>query len=721
MPTQIDVSLSVTKLIEESPNVIRDAIFGAVLADEDISDAVREAAEGGMFIAANRFYNYGVSSVTQRVPLGKMHIGYVNPATVEFILKGIHGEDVLATSADLLPIEPVSLALAHIQLNYGFDNTTNIVSNPPFVASGVVTYDSVSDIDFLTQSYVITYLDGSTPVTETVQENVKIEEEWVQVEYHLISDDTKTLFWNYDTHIPFFDPRYQERLSAGVLKDIGTPYFPIVTLKRNGVHRDIAEDTVAAPVFRESEYMLRQLGMDMTHMIDNLKENPHAASVDDAFVMLCLDIRTKKQESIQYLYEFARHQLSTAKVTRGIWQEWRLHYEEPFRRQETYPGPRNTIRIDDDEAKYSISFAYAESSVQTGLIDVLIPDPADKTLTVTVPVSKIGECSSTYIPGIAPTENTGKHRRIIDAGAPPGLAIRKQLTMISEGDATDSYTEITLFGLVHTSHIMRGKVFSRGLSETEAADYDGGFFIPLNYELSLSMAPLVRNLVLYDSVTLVINAIQRTHLEWYETALFRDILIIAIIVIAVITQQPALGKLITAVAATATVTAALTVILKFVLVSYIEGLIVSKALRAVAKRLGTFGAIIAAVVIAAVTGRLTGVSMGRVLLNVSNAVMQGIKAGVDVEVEQLIKDMDALGELEETREAELKAAQALLDTKDYDLMAVVRSNQYDMIHESPESFLSRTMMDSPADIIVDEIELFTDYSMELPELGAALN
>ena len=189
----------------------------------------------------------------------------------------------------------------------------------------------------------------------------------------------------------------------------------------------------------------------------------------------------------------------------------------------------------------------------------------------------------------------GTYRKFINADLPMIEVPNKydydnpDNTLAVDYQLTDVLVQrITVAGLSQTVRVYQAADHIISLS----SDENEVILLPLNKELLDKMRPLDANTLAYHSLKVVMHAYQVTYVKWYQTMLFKFVMIIIIVVITIFTGYG--ETLFTQLAAAAA--AGVTALAVFIAQTVIYSLMLSAAFKFVAKELGAEFAMILAMV-----------------------------------------------------------------------------------------------------------------------------
>jgi hypothetical protein len=297
----------------------------------------------------------------------------------------------------------------------------------------------------------------------------------------------------------------------------------------------------------------------------------------------------------------------------------------------------------------------------------------------------------------------------------------------------NNWKSLTLYGLLHQNFIYNGK--SVDISGTQAINdtEESGFIIPMHEDIFKSMTLKDATQMATASCYIVLNCYQVVKKKWYQTGLFSVIMIIVIIVITILTWGAGTGPAAAAYSAigTAVGLTGTAAIIAGMAISMIAAMVLSKILGAVAKaafgdKVGAIVGAIATVVVMVVGMNMAGgANLGTALsqltspsnlLQLTNAVGQGVSQYVGYEAQDIIKQTNDMLESYNAKEADVQDAYKALGTSDLasfdptQLTDTGRSHTY----EPASSFLNRTLMTGSdiAELTTSLISEFTSLTLD---------
>lgn len=225
----------------------------------------------------------------------------------------------------------------------------------------------------------------------------------------------------------------------------------------------------------------------------------------------------------------------------------------------------------------------------------------------------------------------------------PAMKILWQIT-------EDTYRVMTVYGLTHYNYIYGGKAVVITSTQALEDDEESGFFVPLHYPTMTELGIVDYTQMSTANAHILFNCYTVTKQRWYERGIFKILLVIAIIVIAVIAFPGAFaagggilgGNLAVGAALGLTGTAAL---VAGVVANYIASIIISELLKVVGTALfgEKWGAIFSAIAGFALGAAISGVSMfsAEGIMGLANAVANGYSGWVQGDIAERMEDLEA--------------------------------------------------------------------------------
>lgn len=311
--------------------------------------------------------------------------------------------------------------------------------------------------------------------------------------------------------------------------------------------------------------------------------------------------------------------------------------------------------------------------------------------------------------------NIGDDTNLIYQNESDTLIIQKQ---INESE----YEEITVVNLKHINYIYKNHNEITSL-EMSANEDNFGFLIPLQYNLVKENRSLFgRNDLIDESMVMVFNCYERRKLKWYETGIFKFIMIVIAVIVIVWTGGAA--------SIAASLTSAFTSIQGLIMLAgqLLVGYAVKEGLAWAVEELGIEWAAALAVVIAILavyTGNfgLADDALGLATSDGLLSIVSGISANLTVvsssKIEDLQKEMESISSYIQKEEDALKELEdELYEVGLLSIDDILNREHIDFMNEKPEDFYNRTIHAGNVGTLVYEIiPNYVESKITLPELN----
>lgn len=528
------------------------------------------------------------------------------------------------------------------------------------------------------------------------------------------------------------------------------PYIPLRLKNKALDHPDYAS------MYDDCKQMYRKAtkGKRIDDVLATIEDNENVDDIDYATIMYGVSLNVKENAARMYLYEFF-NQWYEFDSNSGAMAQYLLDvaaYEQALQDLEAYeatdwentpyysrPSPpvvpsrpsmsQKCLRIktnaDNRTDKFDIRTYWnqIDKQLQVGTYTWVDPDTA-----ATRP-AKINECMLKKGTTISYQVRDGYTQS--GTGDNATQVVRYKTVTIPSIDiykqtGEDSYTVITVYGLLHKNVIYEGESVKIKASEALDDDDPSGFIIPLHHPTVMALG--IKNYTQLSTacVHILFNSYEVVTTKWYEKGIFKIILVILVLVIAVIVFPGAFaggggllgGNLAIGTAAGLTGTAALVV---GVVANYLAAMVISQVISTVSTQLfgEKWGALVSALL-----GFALGFVMGgmqfdmKQLFNLTNALANGYAGYMQGETAEMYADA---AEDREKYEKEMERIQKLIDDlyagNDlyFDPLSLTdtaygnEQSEGSYIPETADQFIQRTMLNG-TDLLEISQSLIYDHS-----------
>lgn len=519
----------------------------------------------------------------------------------------------------------------------------------------------------------------------------------------------------------------------------GPQYLPIIPIRVNNQFISDTSPTVLYPLAKKA--MKRVIGANFDDIEASIADNANLGDIDYAYAMFGVSLNTKENSCRKYIYKFFKailddpnlvstgdynqylSDLQAAEDSVTAWNIWRDSASpgvEPVKLP--YPTvPLNKIRISSSgsHVNYHIEVLWNTivETVGTGLI---------------MPTAKAGDVWIT----VAKDYSGTKYARMTDYATKLvdlfSWTYDSHHTTINWQETDNTWRKLVITGLVHRNYIY-GDQYVLITAAGALTDLDeSGFIIPLNEDLYRSMGMKDKTQMATASCFLVFNSYQTVEQKWYQTDLFKFLLIVVAVVVTVL--FPPAGAAAKA-AAVATGTAlgfsgATALIIGFI-VNYLAAIVITKLImdastHVFGDKIGTIiGTIISIVTLQVAQGLIGGQSAAvtfnnmmqapsllKLTIPVGNSYANYInESSKDIlkQTEQLMQDAQSKSKEIAEKYEEMFGNSDMAFIFDPKLLAERNA----VLGESLDSFLQRTLMVGTdiVDISLNLLHNFTDITL----------
>lgn len=460
-------------------------------------------------------------------------------------------------------------------------------------------------------------------------------------------------------------------------------FFPFAYFRYNN-HSEVDDKTTLA--YKTSKKLVKYLGMDYDQVGTAVNANPNIANVEQAILMMAVPANTTNPIERRYLWDFFNNlhlanqasDRATSEAAAALW------FGSSGLMTLNAPG----IVIQDTRFKLSIdNDGVYKRRVAGSVGGIGGHDSGFSMVTTSQPaVSITGGDASTESPYTLYT--TTKYHYF-----------RRQISI-------GYYDEIQVVNLTTMFHI-----FEQYSSIGDATSTI--LLIPVDRAIAVTYSLPDKETLYARSLHYVFNSRVVTHVAWYETGLFKALVVIIAVVIAVLSYGSTADLVYAALKAGLYTTVSIlvaSVILEMVVVSLIFKLIV--------KAVGVKAAFVIAIVAACAggidavdTGSVSGAPFAKDLLTLSSSLSSAVGADLKREIQGLASEYATFSALEVEKNKLLQTAQDLLKNQ-------TRLSPFAIFGESPQDFYNRTVHSGNIGIVgIDAVASFVDRALILPSLN----
>lgn len=374
-----------------------------------------------------------------------------------------------------------------------------------------------------------------TTVTKTTVETLKNEFSYAEGTQKVVTkrwSARKGLIYKYASGNPALDAMFGTTKSTDA-------YLPFMPVRQN--ERMISPSYHGAIYNRNIKAYKKAFGTKSkyTDLIKNLNSNRSIKDVDHGFIVFGVAVNTKDNSARKYIYKYFQALLAQGGGGTGYdawkakwnladlrvkaWVSWREAQSNPssplFGTPEpekgVYPAaPTTRVQVYSGAFNYNITVSWNSMNELRGV-------------GLGRPGAKVGQVWWTV-------GASAEFNEVVYSGGVAGIspATRSSVT-ITWQDSVNTYRSIRTTGLHHTNIVYKGKGVDEDIGPALADGEVSAFVIPLNEGVFRAMS-LVDQTQMSQSISyLVLNSYQVVKQKWYQTGLFKVIIVIGIIVVSV--------------------------------------------------------------------------------------------------------------------------------------------------------------------------------------------
>ena len=736
---KVIVATQVARVIEDKllPDAVKTGSINALMGSGQFIESVMEEMITSIGIRADRMYRYAKDNYTYGLPSGRFYGSSQGRTEVNQVLTTLSGAHASLDYLHFGPPNNLHIGWLRIVAEYGYDHATNQLDvlsaqkGTPVYLTDMVVGVPQNQLDSFEEgaldqwgeppssgdapsrpfsSRPFNALMGHNPVlvdSTAVDDYVRVDYEWEVEEektvdgafvkaiviktasirlsitdaYGVSTDDYfhakytangKTRYWMYragDGTYPTLDALYNVPPTEN-----GT-FFPFLYFRYD--KKSDAEDKTTA-AYRTSKKMVKHLGMDFAEVAEAIDENPDIKDVQQAMLVMAVPAASENELEQRYLYSFFENLYMSQGTTLGSMTARDIFNDQNDARM------RNTIVIQDKRFKMTLSNLGITKRRVVGNIGA------------------IGEHSYKLTTESKGTEYTNEFGEVfVHTGETKYHSYCRQIS-------DNLYDEIKVAGLQMQYYVIDGY-------KTTGDEEDDILLIPIDRSIVSSYPFRDRELLYSRSLHYVFNSMQIIKLKWYQTGIFKALMIIVAVVITIVTFGEA-SPLLQAVLAFTSITVTSAVLIT--VLNILVGLVVGAVFKVFVKMVGIDAAFILAIVTAAVglyqsidAGSLANAPWATNLLQLSNGLTTGISENLKDMFQDLIGEYQAFELFKDAETKKLEAAEDLLGHRSF-------LEPFVLFGESPTDFYNRTVHSGNIGMAgISAISSYVDIALTLPKFN----
>lgn len=568
-----------------------------------------------------------------------------------------------------------------------------------------------------------------TTVTTTIEETLVVDRSYRIDTQDIITSSfngAQVFIYRYGTGNSVLDAMFSPTESSGMF----APFIPVRINNKSITNSKFDDyyDSCAKAYKKATDAKFSKL-------IDKVEDNDNLDDIDYAYAVFGVSLNVKENACKKYIYKWFQTMLDTstnvttaygsyktqmalATASVNTWNTWLAAQNDPtnplYGTTEPTKIPYPTLPITSINIKGSSLMNYNITISWSAMAETIGTGMYDST-------HAVGECWF--------VQNTSDdYSQVIYTGnddAPENAFSVSHITLYWQESDT-RWRAMSVWGLHHSNKIYGGKSVSTSASDALDDADESGFIIPLQRDIYSAISLVDATQMSTACMFVVFNCYKVVKQKWYQTGIFKIVLIVAIIVISYYTGGAGAGLLgsaasvgaavgLTGIAAiiVGTVANALAAMILTKLIGYAStklfgdkiGAIVSAIASVVAVSIGT-GMANGATLAESFNGLMSATS----LIQLSNAAGNGYAQYMQAAVKDTIAETQQVLEDYNTKSKEISEQYAdVIGTGNgiIDPTAIMNSTQ--VMFESYDSFMNRTLL-TGSDICDMTVSLLTSFA-----------
>ena len=520
-------------------------------------------------------------------------------------------------------------------------------------------------------------------------------------------------------------------------------YFPFIPFR---IKSQFISESTYPTVYAASKKAFKQaVNGDYDDIMSKIADNADIGKIQFVYNVFGVSLNVLDNSCKKYVYKFFQMILQTqdfgtddydtwktewasADASQTAWNTWYAAQSDPTNSlygtteptRISYPVlPVQSVRIASDNNKVmdfdmKINWSSIKETTGTGVLDS---------------TKKVGELW--FEVGVSDSFN----QTLVDGTKTTTTTVDVDAITLNWQDSSNTYRQLKIYGLQHQNFIYNGKSVDISGKDALNDSDESGFIIPLNTAVYRAMSVMDSTQMATACCFLVFNCYKVVKTKWYQTGLFKIILVIVIIVISYFTfgagstlmgPAMAMGESLGLTGLTAAIVGAIA--------NMALGMIVAKIITPVSdaifgKKIGDLiGSIASAIVVEGITSVMQGGDFFSAFENINASTLisyteQGVKAFASYEQMDVQDVINKSNQLLSQEDSEGKSiTQKIIDefglgTVTLDPLQIADVGGDANMSESADTFLQRSLLTGTdiATITNSLVQNFADITLNLPQ------
>lgn len=289
------------------------------------------------------------------------------------------------------------------------------------------------------------------------------------------------------------------------------------------------------------------LGSDFKELVKNVENNDSIDDIDYAVVNFGAALNSKSNASKRYIYSFFQEMISYQNSSQSDYLAWRLRAQQQVALQTKW-NEWKAAQSDSTNPLYGTPQPATGNITKPNSSSIRIQS-SDWMSFYNIVISWNYVVESVHTGTAFAGAKTGELKFILTEGDP----MLVQLYLANVGQITDAdsltddtltilfqvteteYRRLDISGAYHKNVVYDGKSIGTSARDAMKDSDESGFIVPMHYGI-FNKTPLVaRTQLTSECAYITFNCYQVVKQKWYQTTLFKIVLVIVIIVIAIFT------------------------------------------------------------------------------------------------------------------------------------------------------------------------------------------
>lgn len=688
----VQVSPLVTDIVDPTPKVVLNALISGASIPKSLLISNMTYGFSGQ---TKKFFDYGENTYFNGLPKAQYSTGtqsywrntfqhdlfsdpLVDTTLVKAAIESDIGEPVTLLASTFGEIEHVKLAMEYLVDAAGYDPGTNIISNPlaVFSINGSLSSDAIRlrsartiagriefradytiEIEHYDEGGDWTELFSSTATAYFTIPGIIPTMDAYQVLYYANSDASQIRIWNYvlDMNSNPLHPEYGAHPELLPIPDVGydSPFFPMIHIIDEYKNVDEVQSVEELSQTRKA---MKLLGLNLEDTFAELDGTPDRNIIWHVWAGYFVSINPSEPVLKKYLF---------------------LFFSDMYSR---IPNGKCTFRTSQYRFKVSNTYSRITLTQMEGNTEAVGTYTCELTTDVDHTYEEYDNNSETM------------ETRTVSVFY---MAYRFQYS-------ADNYMELRVYEYVQINHIYHDSTRTSLEAIFKAPD-TRDISIPLSYDIIQLMDKDEIEEVYLLTVSMYVQVLQETELDWYETKDFGAILQVASLILLVIFPPAAIT---------------LTGIAQFIVVA----LIVNWAIKFLVEEIGGEAALALAAILTVVqiyyggTPTFTSLPFASHLMTVVTALINATNTITQEAFSELADESAMFMEEAEDRLEEIQEVYDMLGESNLDPFTLINRTNIFNPNETPSQFFIRTThTTNPGVLSLDAIGNYVPNALELPK------